>query len=385
MTTPDISTRKYAAAGLGACMLLTGPALADQVINDDLIVTNSICVGNDCSNGESFGFDTLRLKENNLRIAFIDTSTSASFPTRDWQIVANDSSNGGASYLAFHDVGTGGNPFLVEADTPSHSLYVDSSGRIGLGTSSPLVDIHLKSGNTPTLRLEQDGSSGFTSQVFDVAANEANFFIRDATNGSALIFRIRPGAPVSSIDIAADGDIGLGTASPSEALHLRRTNGSSTFLIEEASATAAFRNLLKLQNNGDVGIRLENTSDESKWALAMAAGRFTINGNGGEGEFTLDVAGNLTLLGTLTTTGSCATPCDAVFEPDYEILPIAERAELMYDLGYLPNVGPTVEAGQYDLTKKVLGMLNELEHAHIYISELNERIDTLEEQLLTRD
>jgi hypothetical protein len=55
MTTPDISTRKYAAAGLGACMLLTGPALADQMINDDLIVTNSICVGNDCSTESHLG------------------------------------------------------------------------------------------------------------------------------------------------------------------------------------------------------------------------------------------------------------------------------------------------------------------------------------------
>ncbi len=42
-------------------------AWADQVILDDLIVDGSACIGFDCVNGESFGFDTLRLKENNLR------------------------------------------------------------------------------------------------------------------------------------------------------------------------------------------------------------------------------------------------------------------------------------------------------------------------------
>ena len=76
--------------------LVAGAAQADQQIIDDLIVQGSICAGQDCVNGESFGFDTIRLKENNLRIKFQDTSNSASFPTNDWQLTANDSSNGGA-------------------------------------------------------------------------------------------------------------------------------------------------------------------------------------------------------------------------------------------------------------------------------------------------
>jgi hypothetical protein len=38
------------------------------------------------------------------------------------------------------------------------------------------------------------------------------------TGGSKLSFRIRPGAPTSSIDISADGDVGIGTASPSQKL-----------------------------------------------------------------------------------------------------------------------------------------------------------------------
>ncbi|MEO1370030.1 MAG: hypothetical protein AAFX50_22845, partial [Acidobacteriota bacterium] len=55
-------------------------ALKDQQFLDDVIIVGSACAGLDCNNGESFGFDTLRLKENNLRIHFNDTSNSASFP-----------------------------------------------------------------------------------------------------------------------------------------------------------------------------------------------------------------------------------------------------------------------------------------------------------------
>jgi hypothetical protein len=40
------------------------------------------------------------------------------------------------------------------------------------------------------------------------------------TGGSRLPFRIRPGAPTSSIDISADGDVGIGTASPAVKLHV---------------------------------------------------------------------------------------------------------------------------------------------------------------------
>lgn len=82
-------------------------ALADQVILDDLIVLGSECVGLDCVNGESFGFCTEILKENNTRMFFNDTSTSADFPRNDWEIVANDSNNGGANYLGFADRGEG--------------------------------------------------------------------------------------------------------------------------------------------------------------------------------------------------------------------------------------------------------------------------------------
>ena len=67
-----------------ACLTLIPQARADQVILDDLIVDGSACIGFDCVNGESFGFDTIRIKENNLRIRAQDTSSTASFPTNDW-------------------------------------------------------------------------------------------------------------------------------------------------------------------------------------------------------------------------------------------------------------------------------------------------------------
>ena len=210
-----------------------------------------MCVGIDCVSGESFGFDTIRLKENNLRIKFQDTSTTASFPGNDWQITANDSSSGGSNHFAIDDIDGGRSPFKIAAGARTNSLFVDGGGRIGFGTSTPVASLHSVTGNTPTLRLEQDGSSGFTPQTWDIAGNEANFFVRDATNGSTLPFRIEPGAPTSSLHIDSSGNIGLGTGSASEVLHLVDNNESPKIRL-----SGTFDWLLGYNhNNGDFYIR----------------------------------------------------------------------------------------------------------------------------------
>ncbi len=235
-----------------------GPAPRDQVILDDLIVDGSACIGQDCVNGESFGFDTLRLKENNLRIKAEDTSNSASFPTNDWQITFNESTNGGAEKFSIDDISGSRTPFTIEAGARTNALYVDDGGRIGIGTSTPTVNLHVKTGNTPTLRLEQDGTSGFTPQTWDLAGNEANFFIRDASSGSTLPLRIFPGAPSNALTIeGSTGDIGIGTTSPEGNLHVR-DNGVVLTYVQSA-------------NNDAVQLRLRSDSTNRRFLATNAA------------------------------------------------------------------------------------------------------------------
>lgn len=203
-----------------------------QVIAMDLIVQGSICAGIDCISTENFGFDTIRVKENNTRIQFDDTSTSAGFPTNNWQIRANSSASGGASFLAFVDQGSTGTSetgtivFEVDAGAPANSVKVASNGKVGFRTATPVLDLHASTSDTPAIRLEQNNSGGFTAQTWDIAGNEASFFIRDVTGGSRLPFRIRPGAPNSSIDIAANGNVGVGTAAPKTRVDIKQAEDS---------------------------------------------------------------------------------------------------------------------------------------------------------------
>ncbi len=223
-------------------------AVQDFVIADDLIVQGSTCTGLDCVNNENFGFDTLRLKENNTRLKFEDTSATAGFPTNDWQLTANDSGSGGAEKFSIDDITNSKTPFTIRANAPNNAFFLATSGHLGLGTASPVVDVHAVNGNTPAMRLEQDGSSGFSLQTWDLAGNEANFFIRDVTNGSKLPFRIQPNTPSDSLFLRNTGQIGMGTSSPTATLHIR--SATPTLLVQ--STAASNNQLLHLDSNGNL-------------------------------------------------------------------------------------------------------------------------------------
>ena len=81
------------------------PARAAKAPAPDTTFTDSLCVGFDCPASPTFSDTTVLMMENNTRIKFDDTSSSAGFPNRDWSIVANDSASGGANKLFIQDCG----------------------------------------------------------------------------------------------------------------------------------------------------------------------------------------------------------------------------------------------------------------------------------------
>ncbi len=282
-----------------------GGRVPNDVVNaDDFIIQGSACVGLDCVVNESFGFDTIRLKENNTRIKFDDTSTGAGFPANDWQLTANDSAGGGANKFSIEDITGSKVPFTLTGGAATNSIFVDSTGRVGFRTATPVLDLHVSTSNTPALRMEQNNSGGFTAQTWDIAGNEANFFVRDVTGGSRLPFRIRPGAPTSSIDISADGDIGIGTASPANKLHVLSSGAAvddGKVLVQNSSGTALAREMLEIRNNGSTLLILDDTGNASRWSFGSVGGNFVVDDQQDAAvEMSLTGAGNMTIGGTLT-------------------------------------------------------------------------------------
>ncbi|APX14304.1 hypothetical protein BWR18_20885 (plasmid) [Tateyamaria omphalii] len=288
-----------------------------QVFTADVIIQSSLCVGFDCVTGESFGFDTIRLKENNLRIHFDDTSASASFPGNDWRLIANDDGNGGLNHFSVQDATAGRSPFRIEAAAPANTLYLEDDGDVGIGTSEPVVDLHLVGGNSPALRLQQDGSDGFAPQIYDIAANETNFFIRDVTNASRLFFRAQPGAPGDSMFIAADGSIGFGTDSPDAALKMVTSAGigasEAGIHIVDARNSGAMQ-MLRMENDGAVQLFMNNTArTDAQWMLSAGRGlRFIPSETASAFMMELSNTGDLEIKGALTQSSDRNAKTDIV-------------------------------------------------------------------------
>jgi hypothetical protein len=266
---------------LGVTVLAGSKAAADFVIADDLIVQGSTCTGLDCVSGEVFNFDTLILKENNLRIFFNDTSVSAGFPANKWRITINDSASGGANFFSIDDATANRSVFKVTAGAPANSLFVSSTGNVGIGTASPVLDLSITTTDTPAQRLEQTNGGGFTAQTWDIAGNEANFFVRDVTGGSRLPFRIRPGAPTSSLDIAANGNVGVGTASPVTAtgglvLHVNSASGAAVARLGNGAANGRQWELQSTVISGIGALNISNITDGSNPMTILSSGNIGI-------------------------------------------------------------------------------------------------------------
>jgi hypothetical protein len=405
----QVSTNAVPAAGKVTAL--------DQVIPDDLIVQGSTCTGFDCVDNESFGFDTLRLKENNLRIHFDDTSASAGYPANDWRIIANDSASGGANKFVVEDSTAARNPFTIEAASPANSLYVDSTGNIGMQQSTPLLDLHMTETDTPAIRLEQTNGGGFTAQTWDIGANEANFFVRDLTGGSRLSFRIRPGAPTSSIDISSSGKVGIGTASPDSQLHvvgdgtllkMQNTVANNSFtgiaFYENISGVATEKALINVlgstsgAGSGANGFQLWNSANGAMTFGTNNSERMRITNTGSVGIGVsvplskLHVSGGdiRVSTGSFIDDGTTLNVPDYVFEDSYKLMPITELKNFIAENKHLPNVPNVddVKANGVNLSQFQMRLLEKVEELTLYTvaqhdqnQELQKRIAALEEQL----
>lgn len=294
-------THLWRHAGLTAAFLLVfaSAAYADDVVADDQIVQGGLCAGLDCADGEIFGqSDTAKLKAGDTGLLFEDTSVPP-FAGTDWLLQANDTSSGGANAFYLKDVTAGTTPFSVFAAAPTDSLRVANTGNVGIGTDNPVLRLSLKKNDTPGVRLEQDNTGGFPPQIWDVAGNEANFFVRDVTGGGRLPFRIRPGALTSSIDIASNSNVGFGTAAP-------------TFPLD-AVKTGVTGPMQRLANNGPSSLRFENTTSGSKWDVGGGTTDFTVGPATGAPALTVTPGGDATTGGVVqqSTATENATPVDA--------------------------------------------------------------------------
>ena len=202
--TVGLSQTSRIAIEAGTLRELSGP-----VITGNQTIRQALCVGLNCADAESYGATDVLLKADNLSVRFDDTSTTAGFPANDWELLANDSHNGGEDYFGIRDITAATTPFRVDAGVATDGLRVSPAGsgtHVGVGTE-PMEAIHAVTSDTPTLRLEQQSTS-FGDYAWDLGGYESYFYLRDGGSGDFPFF-VGAGAANGALAIEAD-DVILG-------------------------------------------------------------------------------------------------------------------------------------------------------------------------------
>jgi hypothetical protein len=190
----------------------------------------------------------------------------------------------------------------------SEAMRIDSSGNVGIGTSSPSSALHLKNstGSAATLlRLETgwNNPSGNKSIEWTDATNTLGRISVDYTAPKA---KMRFGSLYNSgyqtgdvMTLTADGNVGIGTSSPVTALEIS-TDGTDQLTLNRADASISTNNTL----GGIVVSADDPTANRSGAKIGFTAGdNWTTNYFPTNIIFSNDASGTMTERMRITSAG----------------------------------------------------------------------------------
>jgi len=375
---------------LAALCLAAAPATAQNITGNDLTLSGDItqngfgpnffgaannifdgraCIGPACDGTEPFEQGPLRLKWSEPDILFEDSSSSGGISSNDWRLVINDT---GITKFAVQDIDGGSIPFTIEGGVRDNALWLDSSDRIGMGTTIPQNSLHIVGDDSPGIMLQQTG--GFGNQRWEMIGNETSFVIRDS-DSNTLPFVIDDQAPDDALVVEDTGEIGIGTGNPTAPMHIRRNNNTARLLVEDTGSSGA-QELFKLSNNGGSYFTFENTSAGTTWFFThenSAPNRFIIADAVADGpEFTLTAEGDLTIPGNFISGATTLNVPDYVFADDYALRPLSEVQAFIDAHRHLPDVPSAAQIAEdgLDMTAMQMTMLKKIEELTLYTLEL---------------
>ena len=199
---------------------------------------------------------------------------------------------------AFIDITTNADKHIFgRAD--GEKMRIDSSGNIGIGTTSPSNMLHIN-GASPTIRLSDTGANGSAFSMIE--DNNGLFKIRnDAGNsgtGSGIAFEVDAS---ERMRINSSGNVGIGESSPDTKLHVTNNVNNSSTLGSNAAATLLVENS---SASGFANIKLANASNANNHAFVYGtttSGSLRIMNNTAE-RMRIDSSGNVGIGTTLPST-----------------------------------------------------------------------------------
>jgi len=214
----------------------------------------------------------------------------------------------GGSRLFYTGTNSSGNWGVYDGTAGAYRAVINSSGNVGIGTSSPSVDLHIhtSASSASSEILLTNGDTGSTAtDGFKIALNTGaggeiwnyeNDYIRFGTNNTE---RMR---------IDSSGNVGIGTSSPATELHVKSSDNRMQITIENDAAQGAIRmEGINPVDGSDLQITA-STSGTNRGIYfttsdsGLASGKILFASNGNVGIGTTSPSTALDVSGTVTAT-----------------------------------------------------------------------------------
>ena len=290
----------------------TGNADADSTIkfqvdaSTKMTINSSGNVGIGTSSPESFGGTHVTLE-----VAGTGTTQGGVFKTATSDSAGTGTN--GTEMLMFTDNSKGAIN-VVSADPLTLStanterMRIDSSGRVGLGTTSPDSRLHLSYGSGDSqIRLTRSNAAANTNDYGrllwesqdDVLTGKIAVARESAENNGYMHFSTASGGTLTErMRITSIGRVGLGTTSPTALLEVKADDGEAAdlyvgqFINLEATAGQSYGvNIQAGSNSTDHGFRVKNKANDATHLLVRGDGRVGIGTASPSAE--LSVSGDL--------------------------------------------------------------------------------------------
>ena len=200
----DVETGAYIANNANGLFIgkTNTPSAANDLIKIDL-TNGNVGIGTTSPTNFGSGFTNLQ----------ISGSTAGSVQTTDStnSATAELFTSGGVGY-----VGTRSNHSFRIKSNDTTAMTIDTSQRVGIGTASPAVDLHiLDTGGHSQLRIETDNASSGAYLELESTTNKYQIY-----NVGGDLGIDESGVATRFIIKDSTGNVGIGTNSPAEKLHV---------------------------------------------------------------------------------------------------------------------------------------------------------------------
>ncbi|MEP0986840.1 hypothetical protein [Ekhidna sp.] len=285
-------------------------------------------------------------------------------------------------------------------------MRIKNNGNVGIGTTNPNSKFEILSSEVNDLTIEKSNTSDWARLILKRSTDPNYAFFQyygNTTSGMTLgVTGDNPIRLYSSgaerMRIAGNGNVGIGTSTPQQQLHLTNklmlnwndannvsTNDSPTIYASGQGAAYPF------SGRGNLILQPRATDSDGFGDLVVMTGqnattKFVIRNSGNVGIGTTNPTEKLEVAGTIYSREvkvevAAGTGPDFVFEPTYDLRSLEETAAYIKSNKHLPEIpsAKEMEANGVQLGEMNMLLLKKIEELTLHTIEQQKQLDTYQQ------